>query len=470
MSAAPTLSLSGGRHSVAAGESPMRLAERWGLGLAVPIACSAAGAALLVEVGVTAAVAFSLAIVTVGLLVTLRETPMHKLLVGGLLGLSATVDLIGHFRVGPTTAYAWVTGAVAAVVVVVALATPARSLSPAARRVIRSMALFPAWALLSILWAPVSLQAAQNLLVYLAFSAIVAVAAVASATGVVTFATLRRAMMWTLGLGSGLYCVSLALDGLGGSALVSARAYALFAAVGVGWCAALGRHGYRAELRAALVLSCLVLLSLSRTAFVASLLLLAVGLIGFRTPRDIRRSIAILVCIGAVAFGLYTYSNPFSARFRQGDVAAVGGFELNVMGREELWHITWVDALRHPLIGGGIGSADVLVRRATPSDDNPHNDYLRVFHDLGGVGLAALLLALGAPLVACYRAYRSTPAARREPRSIHLGGVLTLAALAFGMTTDNPLVYLFVLAPVAVVVGCSLGFRDDAQDRHYRSM
>jgi len=438
----------------------MTLAQRWGVGVAAPLACSAAAAVLLVGVSVKAAVAYAVCFVVLCLLVATSVTPLHKVIVVGVLGLSATVDLIGHFRLGPTTAYAWVTGAVVAIALTAALLAPAGALSSATHRVLGLMALFPAWAVLSALWAPVSLWGAQNLLIYVAFPALVAVAAVASSTGVLTFSYLRRGMLLALAVASGLYCISLLMHGLGGSGIVSARAYALFAAVGVGWCAALARLGYRVELKAAFLLTGLVFLSLSRTAFITSLVLLVVGLVGFRTPRDVRRSVAIIVCIGAAAFGIYSYSNPFSARFSQGDVATVAGFRLNVMGRTELWHATWQDALRHPLLGGGVGTADAVVRRASPSDDNPHNDYLRAFDDLGVIGFVLLLLMLGAPAFACARAYRSTPVRDDERRSVHLGALLTLLALALGMTTDNPLVYLFVLAPAAVVVGSSLGTRD----------
>ena len=163
-----------------------------------------------------------------------------------------------------TTAYAWITGLVAVAAVLVALLAPARSLSPAARRVLGCMTLLPAWALLSVLWAPMSLASAQNVLVYVALPALVTVAALASASAVITFSALRRLMLATLLTGSAFYAATLAVDGFGGSAVVSARAYALFAAVGVGWCVALARFGYRTELKVALLLSSLVFLSLSQ--------------------------------------------------------------------------------------------------------------------------------------------------------------------------------------------------------------
>ena len=184
------------------------------------------------------------------------------------------------------------------------------------------------------------------------------------------------------------------------------------------------------------------------------------GLLGARTTSELRRSLAVVGGIAVVAFSVYSVSNPFSERFSQGDVVDVrGGVAVNVMGRSELWRATWDAAMRHPVVGGGVGSAEAVVRTASPSDDNPHNDFLRVFHDLGLLGFVLLGLALLEPAASCAAACRASPRTDRELKSVHLAAVLMLIALALGMTTDNPLVYLFVLAPVAVVVGISLGLR-----------
>jgi O-antigen ligase len=405
--------------------------------------------------------AFAAVLVAFGILAAARAVPASRILLLSALALSATVDLVGRVQVGPTTAYAWLTGAIATAALSMALLAPSNGLMPSTRRVLGFMTLLPAWAVLSVVWAPVDLNGAQNALAYVAFVALVAVATHATASGQLTFPVLRDAMLITFSVGSALYCASLAFDGLGGSDVVSARAYALFAAVGVGWCAALGRNGYRAEFWMAFLLSGLAFMSLSRTAFVTSILLLTLGMLGMRSMREVARSAIVACAVSVVALSLYSYSNPFSARFHNGDVVTVAGdFSLNVMGRKQLWQATWDSALDHPVAGGGLGSADVAVRRASPTDDNPHNDYLRVFHDLGLVGLALLLIALVAPVSASAAAYRATPRIVRQRRSAHLAGMLVLMSLGLGMTTDNALIYLFVLAPVALAVGSSLGQRD----------
>jgi len=439
----------------------MNIAGRRGLEVATLLAASFIAGDLLVNVNLKAAAGFVIVVVVLGVLAVAQATPAARMLVFGVLGLSATVDLIGHVRFGKTTAYAWVTGVVVATAVGVALAAPAGFSSPASRRTTLYMTILPAWAILSFLWAPPSLEGAQNALIYVALPALAAVSTHASASGVITYSRLRRSMFVMLIAGSLLYCASLLLGGLGGNAVVSARVFGLFAVVGVAWSVALARTGHRTELRMALLLSTLAFLSLSRTAFITCLVLLVVGLVGVRTIREVRRSVAVVAVVAAVAFVISSFSNPFSARFSNGDVSAVaGGFAINVTGRKALWQAAWDDALRHPAFGGGVGRADEVVRLAAPGQDNPHNDYLRAFDDLGIVGFIALVLALVVPATANAAAYRAAARQDTQQRSVHLAAVLMLVGLALGMGTDNPLVYLFVLAPVAVVVGSSLGLRD----------
>ncbi|MNT90185.1 hypothetical protein D3C72_2310390 [compost metagenome] len=47
---------------------------------------------------------------------------------------------------------------------------------------------------------------------------------------------------------------------------------------------------------------------------------------------------------------------------------------------------------------------------------------------------------------------RGDPAA-----AIHLAAILALFGVAISMATDNPLVYVFVMAPFGILVGASLG-------------
>jgi hypothetical protein len=82
-------------------------------------------------------------------------------------------------------------------------------------------------------------------------------------------------------------------------------------------------------------------------------------------------------------------------------------FDASGSFRVDLWRVAWDDATRHPLAGSGAGSyaAEWFRERPIALDaTNAHQLYLETLAELGPLGLAFLLVALGAPLVAAWRA------------------------------------------------------------------
>lgn len=89
-------------------------------------------------------------------------------------------------------------------------------------------------------------------------------------------------------------------------------------------------------------------------------------------------------------------------------------FDASGSFRVDLWRVAWEDAGRHPLAGSGAGSyaAEWFRERPVALDaTNAHQLYLETLAELGPLGLALLLVALGAPLVAAWRARRHPLAA-----------------------------------------------------------
>jgi hypothetical protein len=89
-------------------------------------------------------------------------------------------------------------------------------------------------------------------------------------------------------------------------------------------------------------------------------------------------------------------------------------FDASGSFRIDLWSVAWQDAGRHPLFGSGAGSyaSKWLQNRPLALDaDNAHSQYLETLAELGPLGLALLLTALGAPVVAAWRARRHPLAA-----------------------------------------------------------
>lgn len=86
-------------------------------------------------------------------------------------------------------------------------------------------------------------------------------------------------------------------------------------------------------------------------------------------------------------------------------------FSLSGSNRSDYWRVAWREVEAHPVLGGGAGSYQrfwLRHRRANLPVLDAHSLYLETLAELGPVGLALLLCALGVPLVAL-------PAARRTP-------------------------------------------------------
>ena len=114
--------------------------------------------------------------------------------------------------------------------------------------------------------------------------------------------------------------------------------------------------------------------------------------------------------------------------------------------RPSYWHVAVADASDHALLGSGVGSFDDiwLERRPSPAFvRDAHSLYLETAAELGAVGLALLLCALGARLVAavaardrtrvgnCRGRIRRVPRARRARLELGDAGRV-LAGLACG--------------------------------------
>jgi O-antigen ligase len=170
----------------------------------------------------------------------------------------------------------------------------------------------------------------------------------------------------------------------------------------------------------------------------------------------LRLIIVIGLAVG-LFYGAFTYITPLRERFTEGDVRTIGGsVSFNVTGRSTMWPITWHSYLESPWIGKGAGSsAKELFERAGLS--HPHNDYLRILHDFGLVGLLLWVLGFTILVRRIWRAWRDADDSRSRFAHVHLAALLGLAVVAIDMITSNPIVYIFIMGPLGVLVGSSLG-------------
>lgn len=291
----------------------------------------------------------------------------------------------------------------------------------------------------------------QNVAVYGGFVAVVAVVASASSAG-----TSHRVMSW-MTYASVIVCLvygtTVAVSGTGASTIYNARSFALTALVLLAVVIPQKLSGWRRFLP--LFIAVLVLLSVSRTAFAIALLMLTFVVLRGRKRGRLIRGVATLVAIAAVGYLLITTYSPLTERFTVGDDAIqYGGLKINSSGRTVLWEKIAESAARSPIYGQGPGSAGERVDQIIGGTiGHPHNDYLRLYHDVGVVGLALFVIGV---LSLIAGAVRRAKLYVHDP--VHWAAALGMAAVLLAAFTDNVIVYPFVMIPLAVVVGASRAY------------
>lgn len=125
-------------------------------------------------------------------------------------------------------------------------------------------------------------------------------------------------------------------------------------------------------------------------------------------------------------------------------------------GRSAVWPAIFDHASQRAFLGHGPGTASAYAYYVSQNSrfEHPHNEYLRVFHNYGLVGLLAFL---GFYLVILVYV-RSLVGFAREPSMqlwLHALAASTLASLLL-FVTDNIGLYVFVMSIHGVLVGTSL--------------
>jgi O-antigen ligase len=240
---------------------------------------------------------------------------------------------------------------------------------------------------------------------------------------------------------------------------VSPRSVALVAIVPLAWHLASWCHGHSFSGARALLWVLAVLTSLSRTGTAIAVLLFAIALFvhAWLTPgKLLRRSPLAAIAVATVAIVVFTYQSTFYQRFFEGYTRVeVGGVSLSTSGRSKMWPIVFDSAMRHPISGGGLGSSQIALGEYI----HPHNEYLRVWHDGGFIGLGLLLFAFTRWLVLLRRQYVHAVRASQPNPAIDLAALLALLGLILAAITDNGLMYMFVVAPCGILIGAAFGVR-----------
>ncbi len=343
------------------------------------------------------------------------------------------------------------------IVVLVTAAVLVREGRPALPRHFRGYATFVVLAALGILWTPSWFEGLKHVLQVAAplLVALVALRAIRSADDA---ATIRSAFWIGLIMAAGVG-LTLGVIGLGGGRdlgdgrlLHQATGLYLLPLMALGLAAWRCRGGAYAIVPA--IIFTLGLITLSRTTVVVMLGLIVLSAWG----RPLRWYVGVALSVALVATLALQYE-PFRDRVLgtedgggggggpavsirgtgQGAELVIAGVSLTGRG------LVWLQTARHgaeaPVLGHGTGSAVHFLETVIAAEGviHPHNDYLRVFHDLGLVGLAVFLVALWILARHLHRLHRDAPDTRARERA--LAGGLALAAYLGAVMFDNALVY-----------------------------
>jgi hypothetical protein len=233
----------------------------------------------------------------------------------------------------------------------------------------------------------------------------------------------------------------------------------------------------------------MLLLALAVVALLAPLVVDVTTPMLPRLPRLAPRTASALAAIAigagvvaAVVFGGKAY-DAFSAPTKFGQTSLGAHlFSLSGHDRSTYWHVALNDYRDHPLLGSGAGTYDLYWTRDRPFGAgalDAHSLYVETLAELGPLGLALLVAALGAPFLAL-RGARDCPlvpalAAAFSAYLVHAAAdwdwelpTLTLVALICGATLAGsderrvrvrarPLVTAFVVAVAVAAVAIQRG-------------
>jgi O-antigen ligase len=385
--------------------------------------------------------------------------------------LAGLIDLLRLWKVGPMTGLGALSlgqAVLAGLVFLLCARYPLRVL-----KLIAPFALFLGWAVASVSWFPPGVQGAQNLVAYVLFG-------IAVATGATLAAFSSSRTTWVFDWAA--HCASIAGLGLIAASalfrgwppaidtvpwLVHPRAAALMGLAPLAWHLTRWYYGRSRDLVFVALWVVAIFLTLSRMATLTAFLLVGgVLILHWRLPSH-QRAISRLL---PAAFGLAAILaavllvGPYRDRVfktRPGSASVLPNLSkatFQETDRGAFWAEMIASGRESPLIGKGIGSSQIVMSQKWAWVAHPHNDYLRVWHDLGLIGIVLFLAALVIWVWTLVKEW-ALPVESAEQHSgmLRLAGLLALVALIIPMITDNAVIYAFVIGPVGLLVGAGLG-------------
>jgi O-antigen ligase len=197
---------------------------------------------------------------------------------------------------------------------------------------------------------------------------------------------------------------------------------------------------------------------MSRTALISIALLVPLSLLYRGNFKSVFLGTLILA-IGAGAFAIALANDqPLYDRFFKEDATLqVGGVAINTTGRTKIWNLLLTTLGDDWVFGKGVSSSEDIINHWMPQIGHPHNDYLRFYYDQGVLGLGLWLSFIAAFVYRTAGNLRRSIQNRAPDYPQHLAALLALTAVSISMLTDNSYCYEFVMIPLGIIMGSSLG-------------
>lgn len=152
----------------------------------------------------------------------------------------------------------------------------------------------------------------------------------------------------------------------------------------------------------------------------------------------------------------FTFQDKISKVMAEGDSANVGGITVNTSGRTFIWSIVLKSAQTNIVFGLGQDGPPEMLKY--PKWAHPHNDYLRLLHHNGIIGLVLWLLFFINLLIYLFK--RIKYSSNDYYKSYYLFNFIFLFAILIIMITDNPIVYSYIMYPLMILSGSSIALHD----------
>ncbi len=373
-----------------------------------------------------------------------------------ILFISGLVDLPRAIQLGPVTSQAILTIAYFIAGIPLFVLIPVRG-----RRIPVSLwplIVFWSWAVISLSWSSAQFRGIQNVLVFGTTLVLALTSSVVASTDL-SFAFWLQKNVWRSVLLAVIpYSATIIWFGAGANDLFSARNFGLYALFGVVYQLSRWHYGARSGLVWAVGITILIGLSQSRLALGVAVTLFPLSQLPTQRPIRMLKMLFVLVVVLATSYAALSYSDTLRERFFSGDVSVkLGPVTINGSGRNAFWQATIQSFWDAPILGQGAGSAEGLIDSIWPNIQHPHSDYLRIAHDYGFVGFVVWLAGIATLLVTLRRNWCAAEKMGAKFAQIQLGAFLALISYVLQMSMENAFVYLYISAPLGLIVGSALG-------------